>query len=159
MTDKTLEYIDFLRLLEVLQTYSSTQFISERISSLRPVSSLEEIAGRQDRVEAVLEITKWYGPIPLKEIPDIKEKLWRLTLEESVLEASDFLVLAHFLAGCKGAVGFLKKALKRPPYIESIIEGIRLAPEVAARIRKTVNEEGFIEDSASYELSKIRSDL
>jgi len=159
MTDKTLEYIDFLRLLEVLQTYSSTQFISERISSLRPVSSLEEIAGRQDRVEAVLEITKWYGPIPLKEIPDIKEKLWRLTLEESVLEASDFLALAHFLAGCKGVVGFLKKALKRPPYIESIIEGIRLAPEVAARIRKTVNEEGFIEDSASYELSKIRSDL
>ena len=49
--------------------------------------------------------------------------------------------------------------MKKSPYIESVIEGIKALPEVSARIRKTVNEEGFIEDSASYELSKIRSDL
>ena len=49
MTDKTLEYIDYLRLLEVLQTYSSTPFIKDRIADLRPASSLEEIAERQDR--------------------------------------------------------------------------------------------------------------
>jgi DNA mismatch repair protein MutS2 len=159
MIDKTLEYIDYLKLLEVLQSYSSTQFINERISNLRPLSSLDEIADRQDRIEAALEIIKWYGPIPLKDVPDVRDCLRHLALEDSMLEASDFLALGHFLACCKGLLGFLKKALKKAPYIESIIEGVRLAPEVASRIRKTINEEGFIEDSASYELSKIRSDL
>lgn len=159
MIDKTLEYIDYLRLLEVLRNYSSTQFIDERISNLRPLFSTDEIAKQQDRIEATLEIIKWYGPIPLKDIPDVRDKLRHLTLEDSVLEAPDFLALGHFLASCKGLLSFLKKVLKRAPYIESIIEGMKMAPEVGARIRKTVNGEGFIEDSASYELSKIRSDL
>lgn len=159
MIDKTLEYIDYLRLLEVLRSYSSTPFIDERISNLRPLAGLDEIEDRQDRLDAVLEVVRWHGPIPLKDIPDVREKLRHLTLEESVLEASDFLALGHFLGGCKGVLGFLKKALEKAPYIESIVESMKAASEVSARIRKTVNEEGFIEDSASYELSKIRSDL
>src|SRR5208283_3809585 len=94
-----------------------------------------------------------------KDIPDVRDCLRHLSLEDAVLEAADFLALGHFLASCKMLLGFLKKALEKAPYIESIIEGVRPAPEVAARIRKTINEEGFIEDSASYELSKLRSDL
>ena len=159
MTDKTLEYIDYLRLLEVLRNYSSTQFIDERLSNLRPASDLDDISERLEKLDAVLEIVGWYGPIPLKDIPDVRENLKHLILEESVLEAPDFLALGQFLASCKGVLGFLKKALKKAPYIESIVEHMKVAPEVGARIRKTVNEEGFIEDSASYELSKIRSDL
>jgi DNA mismatch repair protein MutS2 len=159
MIDKTLEYIDYLRLLEVLRNYSSTPFIDQRISDLRPLTGLGEITDRQDRLDAVLEIVRWYGPIPLKDIPDVTEKLRHLTLEESVLEAADFLALGYFLAGCRGVLGFLKKALKKAPYIESVVENMKSASEVSAKIRKTVNEEGFIEDSASYELSKIRSDL
>lgn len=159
MIDKTLEYIDYLRLLDVLRNYSSTQFIDERISDLRPLSRFDEIAERQDRLDAVLDIVRLHGPIPLKDIPDVREKLRHLALEDSVLEAPDFLALGQFIGSCKGVLAFLKKALKRAPYIESVIEGMKTAPEVSARIRKTVNEEGFIEDSASYELSKIRSDL
>ena len=80
-------------------------------------------------------------------------------MDESILEPPDFLALSHFLAACKSILAFLKKALKKAPYLESIVEGLKFAPEVDARIRETVNEEGFIEDSASYELSKIRTDL
>jgi DNA mismatch repair protein MutS2 len=159
MTDKTLEYIDYLRLLEVIQGYSSTQFNQDRISNLRPLSRIEDIIERQDRVEATLEIVNWYGPIPLNDIPDIRETLKHLSLEDSVLEAADFLALGNFLSSCKGLLGFLRKALKKATYIDSAIEGMKIAPEVSTRIRKTVNEDGFIEDSASYELSKIRSDL
>ena len=89
----------------------------------------------------------------------MRDKLKGLALEESTLEVADFLAIGHFLAGCKGVASFLKKAVKKGPYIESVIEGMKPVTDAAARIRKTVNEEGFIEDSASYELSKIRSDL
>ena len=159
MIDKTLQYIDFLKLLEVVQTYSSTPFIAEQIAALRPSSDVAEIENRLDRLQDTIDILKWHGPIPLKDTPDVREKLKGLALEESTLEISDFLALGHFLASCKGVGSFLKKALKKGPYIESIIEGLKPVTEAASRIRKTVNEEGFIEDSASYELSKIRSDL
>jgi DNA mismatch repair protein MutS2 len=169
MIDKTLHYIDYLKLLEVVQSYSSTQLVAERIAGLRPLSDgvemddhldrVAEIENRLDRLEETLDIIKWQGPIPLKDIPDVRDKLKGLALEESTLEVPDFLAIGHFLAGCKGVGNFLKKALKKGPYVESIIEGMKPVTDAATRIRKTVNEEGFIEDSASYELSKIRSDL
>ena len=159
MADKTLEYVDYLKLLEVVQRYSSTGFISEELRNLRPFSTLHEIEERQERVDGALEIIKWYGPIPLGDIPDIRKQTAGLSLPEFTLEIADFLAVAQFLSSCRGVLAFLKKAVKESPYIESVMEGIKGLPEVSARIKKTINEEGFIEDSASYELSKIRSDL
>ena len=159
MADKTLEYVDYLKLLEVVQRYSSTGFISEELRNLRPLSTLHEIEERQDRIDGALEIIKWYGPIPLGDIPDIRKQVAGLSLPEFTLEIPDFLAVAQFLSSCRGVAAFLKKAVKESPYIESVIEGIKALPDVSARIKKTINEEGFIEDSASYELSKIRSDL
>ena len=159
MADKTLEYVDYLKLLEVVQRYSSTGFISEELRNLRPFSTLHEIEERQERVDGALQIIKWYGPIPLGDIPDIRKQTAGLSLPEFTLEIADFLTVAQFLSSCRGVLAFLKKAVKESPYIESVMEGIKGLPEVSARIKKTINEEGFIEDSASYELSKIRSDL
>ncbi len=159
MADKTLEYVDYLKLLEVVQRYSSTGFISEELRNLRPLSTLHEIEERQNRVDGALEIIKWYGPVPLGDIPDIRKQVAGLSLPEFTLEIPDFLAVAQFLSSCRGVAAFLKKAVKESPYIESVIEGIKPLPDVSARIKKTINEEGFIEDSASYELSKIRSDL
>jgi len=159
MADKTLEYVDYLKLLEVVQRYSSTGFISEELRNLRPLSTLHEIEERQERIDGALEIIKWYGPIPLGDIPDIRKQAAGLSLPEFTLEIADFLAVAQFLSSCRGVLAFLKKAVRESPYIESVMEGIKGLPEVSARIKKTINEEGFIEDSASYELSKIRSDL
>lgn len=159
MTDKTLEYVDYLKLLEVVERYSSTGFAGEQIRSLRPLATLKEIEERQDRTEAVLEIIKWSGPVPLGDIPDIRKNLAELSLPEFTLEIPDFLAIAHFLSSCKLVVSFVKKAATKSAYTDWVIEGIKVPPEVTTRIKKTINEEGFIEDSASYELSKIRSDL
>ncbi|OPY69723.1 MAG: Endonuclease MutS2 [Syntrophorhabdaceae bacterium PtaU1.Bin034] len=159
MVDKTLDYLDYPRLLQVIHSHASTNFISERIFDLKPLSSLEEIEARQDRIESVLEIIKWNGPIPLGDIPDVRTTLKQLSLEEYALEAQDLLLIGRFLADCRGIVNFLKKALNKTPYIESIIEGIRPVAEIGSKIRKVINDEGYIEDSASYDLSKIRADL
>jgi DNA mismatch repair protein MutS2 len=159
MIDKTLLYIDYLKLLDVIKKYASTPLIDDLISSLRPASSLDEIVARQDRLEAVLELIKWNGHAPLTEIPDARNILAQLTIENLVLEISDFIVLHHFLVRCKEIAGFLKRAFGRRPYVDAILERIDPLVSVSGRIRKAINMEGFLEDSASYELSKIRSDL
>lgn len=159
MADKTLDYIDYLKLLEVIKRHSSTGFINETIENLRPLATLSEIEERQGRIEDVLDVVRLHGPIPLGDIPDIRKAVAGLSLPEFSLAIPDFLALGRFLAGCKGISAFLRKAVKKGAYIESVIESIKTLPDMASRIRKTVNEEGYIEDSASYELSKIRSDL
>ena len=135
MADKTLEYVDYLRLLDIVQRYSATGLINEELHNLRPLSTLHEIEARQERIDGTLEIIKWYGPIPLGDIPDIRKQAAGLSLPEFTLEIADFLAVAQFLSSCRGVAAFLKKAVKESPYIESVIEGIKGLPEVSARIR------------------------
>ncbi len=159
MIDKTLFYIDYLKLLDVIKKYASTSLIDDLVSSLRPASSIDEVETRQDRLEAVLELIKWNGHAPLTEIPDIRDILSQLPIENLVLGISDFIALHDFLVRCKEIAGFLKRAFGKRPYVDSLLERIDPLVSVNGRIRKAVNMEGFLEDSASYGLSKTRSDL
>jgi len=159
MVDKTLLYIDYLKLLDVVKEHASTPFIHDRIASIRPIASLEGIEARQERIQAVLELINWNGPVSLSDIPDVRGIFKRLTIENALLEVPDLIALAAFLARCRDISAFLAGAINKKPYADAVLERIDPLQGVNARIRKTVNMDGFLEDSASYELSKIRSDL
>jgi len=159
MIDKTLSYLDYLRLLDILKRYSSTHFGDELISGLLPLSDPQEIGERQDRLGSVLEIVKWDGKIPLTDIADVGDLAKKLLIPNAVLAPEDFILISYFLRACADISAFLKKAHVKEQYTETVLEALKPLHEVSSRIMKTVNPEGFIEDTASYELSKIRSDL
>jgi DNA mismatch repair protein MutS2 len=159
MTDKTLSYLDYLKLLNILKGYSLTPFANESIVSLRPLVALQEIESRQDKIEAVIELVRWEGKLPLADIPDIRDILKRIFIKDAIIEEKEFLAIARFLKACDDMSIFLKKAFNKKPFIEEILHRFKSLTPVYRRISKTINTEGFIEDTASYELSKIRSDL
>ena len=159
MTDKTLLYLDYLKLLDILKSYSLTPFAKELIVSLRPLDSIQKIESRQDNTEAVIELVRWEGKLPLTDIPDIRDILKRISIKDSILEEKEFLAIAQFLRACDDLSSFLKKAFSKKHFIEMVLQQLKPLTPVYRRIAKTINIEGFIEDTASYELSKIRSDL
>lgn len=159
MTDKTLLYLDYLKLLDILKSRNVTPFATESVTSLRPLASLQEIESTQDKIEALLEVVRWEGRLPLSDIPDIRTVLKRIAIAEAILEEREFIALAAFVRACENLVIFLKKAFSKKPFIELILRELKPLTPVCRRIEKTINSEGFIEDTASYDLSKIRSDL
>ncbi|MGD9578139.1 MAG: hypothetical protein AB7Y74_07795, partial [Syntrophorhabdus sp.] len=159
MTDKTLAYLDYLKLLDILKSYSLTSFTKESVSSLRPLVSLQDIESRQDKIDAVIELVRWEGRLPLSDIPDIREILKRISIQDAILEEKEFLAIAGFLRACDEVSVFLRRAFDKKPFIEEILLRLNPLTPVHRQITKTINIEGFIEDTASYELSKIRSDL
>jgi DNA mismatch repair protein MutS2 len=159
MVDKTLSYLDYLKLVEIIFHFSSTPFIGDSFRQLKPLQNKIEIEERQDCIEAVLEVVKWDGKIPLSYFPDIRDILKRISVKDSILEAQDFILIANFLRGCDDTAVFLKKAYDKRPFISETLETIKQLPTLYKRISRTTNLEGFIEDSASYELSRIRAEL
>jgi len=159
MINKTLSYLDFIKLLDLLKQYISTLFSSQLIDTLRPLQTIEEITERQDRIEATIEIIKWDGKIPLAGIPDIRDVVKRISIEDAILDIYECLSIGYFLKICNEIVVFLKKAHNKKSSIVDTTEKIKPLQQVYIKIFKTINHEGFIEDSASYELSKIRADL
>lgn len=159
MIDKTLLYLDYTRLLDIVFQFSSTPFSRDSLQHLRPLDDIEKVYERHDRIEAVMDVIKWDGPIPFSDVPDIAEMLKRISIRDSVLETSDFLLITGFLRACDDITAFLKKAFKKGAFIEESLAGIARLPELYKRISRSVNVEGYLEDSASYELSRIRSEL
>lgn len=95
----------------------------------------------------------------MSDIPDVREILKRTSVPDSVLEEKELLLVAEFLRACDELSRFLRKAFDKKPYIEELLGILDPQPALFRRIVKTISSEGFIEDTASYNLSKIRSDL
>jgi DNA mismatch repair protein MutS2 len=159
MVDKTLDYIGFSNLLVLVEQYALTAFVHDRISRLRPLDDLEEIEKRQANTQAIIDIVELHGSVPLRDIPDVAGIVSRLALNDLALSASDFLALGSLLSVCRDVAAFLKRIPDKSDYIDSIASNLSPLSQVVSQIRKTINEDGTIEDSASYELSKIRTDL
>ncbi len=159
MVDRTLSYLDYLKLVEIIFHFSSTPYIDDSVHQLKPLQKKSEIEERQDRIEAVLEVIKWDGKIPLTDIPDIRDVFKRISIDNSVLETQDFILIAGFLGACDGVSSFLKKVFEKKRFIEEASRNIKQLPTLYKKISRSINHEGFIEDSASYELSRIRTEL
>ena len=69
MTDKTLSYLDYRRLLDILKSYSQTRLADELVSGLLPFSDPDAVQERQEKLAGILEVVKWDGRIPLSDIP------------------------------------------------------------------------------------------
>ena len=159
MIDKTLSYLDYTRLLDIVFQFSSTPFSRDPLQRLMPLDDIEGVYERHDRIEAVMDIIKWDGRIPFSDVPDITGLLKRISIRDSVLEQSEFLLITSFIKACDDVADFLKKAFKKGAFIDEMLAGIEKLPELYKRITRSVNAEGYLEDSASYELSRIRAEL
>ncbi|HEX2966421.1 MAG TPA: hypothetical protein VHO84_11570 [Syntrophorhabdaceae bacterium] len=159
MIDKTLSYLDYTKLTEIIFHFSSTPFVDLSDFKPKPLSSKKEVLEQQDRIEAILEVIKWDGKLPLSDIPDVAESLKRLSVPNSVLELSDFIPIADFARACEGVILFLKKAFNKKPFVLEILDRFQRVEGLVKEITRIINPEGFIEDSASYELSKMRTEL
>ncbi len=159
MIDKTLSYLDFTKLLYILKKYALTPFSEESVLAVRPLNSSEEINNRQAKIEDTLEVVRWEGKFPITDLPDIRGIIRKVLIRNAVLEEKEFLSLAQFLTGCDDLVNFLKRSYKKGQYIEDVLQRLNPLVPIRKRIAKTVSVEGYIEDTASYELSKMRADL
>ena len=159
MIDKTLSYLDYLKLRDVIFKFSATPFSSHELRGLRPLDDIDKIGERHARIEAVMDIIKWDGPISFGDVPDITPIIKRIGIRDSILESSEFLVLTDFIRCCSDVASFLARAFKKGPYIDEVTQGLDRLPALYKRITRSINIEGYLEDSASYDLSRIRSEL
>ena len=159
MIDKTLSYLDYLKLRDVIFKFSETPFTGNELASFRPLGTIEEIHARHDRIEAVLDVIKWDGRIPFGDVPDVKPVVQRIGIRDSVLESSEFLTLTGFIRSCSDVASFLARAFKKGEYIDRVVEGLDRLTALNRKITRSINIEGYLEDSASYDLSRIRSEL
>lgn len=159
MPESSLLALDFFRFLELVKSYTKTPLGADLVGNLRPLTKLEEISKRQELIREFIDIAKLYGHPPVDFTSDVREIVGKLSLGDFILEPKEFVLLVSFLKTVEDIVTFMRKVPKKGPNLTDLVSRLHPLPDVSKRIRRTISENGHIEDWASPSLMEIRREL
>ncbi len=154
-----LEVLEFRRVLQGVAARALSDLGRERILGLVPGTRLGLVQTELKRVEETARFLDrhrdWSGP----EIPNARLGLERLGLEGSVLEPKELFSLGRLLESGRELKDGLSKASSELPSLGFLSENLFEDVPAEKTIRRVVDREGAILDSASKELRRIRGRL
>ena len=93
------------------------------------------------------------------EFPDIDDYLTQVKVPGSFLDAADFHELKTGVNTLTSWIQFFRKKGENYPELHQISDRIEIDPNLAIHIDKAIDDRGEVKDSASRELSDIRSKI
>lgn len=157
MNAKTLNTLEFPKILARLSAYAAFSASVELALALKPTSRLELAKTRQARTrEARLLLSSselsFSGATDLRPLID-------LACRDGVLEAGDFLAIKNTLIVARSAQRVLSERADDAPNLAEISVALPIGLGLVDSISKTISERGEVLDSASDALGRIRSEL
>ncbi|CAD7781614.1 MAG: Endonuclease MutS2 [Candidatus Methanoperedenaceae archaeon GB50] len=158
MDPKTLQDLGFFQILECISTYTHSAPGRAVIGSLRPIVDMDIL---KQRLECVREIKGllWDKNLPRPSIPDISFILPKTKVENDFLSPAEILLVAEHLSMVNKIYSYWQQKEKECPKINTLISQLHLLPEVLHQIKKTIDVQGEIIDTASITLKKIRKSI
>ncbi len=158
ITDNTLELLEFGRLLAFVAASAHSEVSKNAVLNIRPLSAAEDIRLRFRQVEDMRRVLQGGAFLRLQPFHDIVPYVNRARPQGAVLEAGE---LSAFLPVLDSACDMSAQV--------SEMEDLKALPELTSRltghtdlldsIRRSIDSEGNIKDSASVELGRIRREL
>lgn len=153
----TLEY-DELRAL--LGRYAQTPMGRARVAALAPLASAEEARRALKAVTETVELRERGAKWSFSELADPSDALARLQVEGSILDPLSLLELARLCeqaADARAAIAAERDAA--PVLWDAVAELPRTLPALAARVFSKILPGGELDDRASPELARVRSEI
>jgi DNA mismatch repair protein MutS2 len=152
----TLEALEFDRILEVLSGFSHSVAARLCVLEIRPLRSAEDIRERFGLVGEIRRLSQEGASLGFARYEDIGGVIESVRPEGAVLEPRELLLLVPVL-GIMSRIARLLEGREDAPRLRDYTFGLTGFPELLASIERTVDGEGNILDSASYELSDLRA--
>ena len=160
MDDRSLKFLEFYHLLDILKEYSISPLGRKRCEALRPSKDLPSIQSRLAEVMELKKILETEGEIPLRGLKDIEGIFKKLEVEGSVLDVQELLDLYQQMVLCKGLRRFFQKLEHvKAPHLQEKISKLSYQKALEKEILQAINTKGEILDRASPALSDIRHRL
>ncbi len=151
--------LEFPQLLNVVADYASSAPGAEAVRRLVPVTSREQAQQQYEPVEELLDVMLRDQNVPLGDLVDA-EGLWnRLERENALLAPEEWLIVLRILQTTGRVAAFFGERREQAPTIAAIAARLTTVPELVQSIRRIIDEDGAVRDSASEELASIRRSM
>ena len=155
MNEKSLRVLEWPKILELVAERTSFSLSREAIMELEPKTELAEVVQELRLTSDGVRLLWKHGEAPFGGATDVRQVVGRSRLG-GILEPDQLLPIGDFLY----CTAQLKKYLgdDEGPLAE-LARGLTPLPSLKAEIERCIDQEGYVKDSASPELARIRSKM
>jgi DNA mismatch repair protein MutS2 len=158
ISENTLDLLEFNKLLRLISEFANSDASKVSVTDIRPLSNKEDVEKSLQQVYEIRTMSHEGKPIGLSAFPDISGLIVRIRPEGAVLEAIE---LAGFmpLLDIASTVSEQIKERRDLPYLNEIAGHLTGFPDILRVLKKSVDSEGNIFDSASFLLADLRAKI
>jgi DNA mismatch repair protein MutS2 len=161
VNSKVLKTLEFDKIKELLKQYAASALGHAKVSSLMPSVEYEEITALHEETDEAMTILRLKGHAPLGGIFDIRPHVKRAQIG-GMLSPSEFVQVASTIRASRKLTLFVEELLEEEvdiPLLQEKMGTVIPLPYLEQDIRKVVDDNGEILDTASEALRTIRTQL
>jgi DNA mismatch repair protein MutS2 len=161
VNSKVLKTLEFDKIKELLKQFAASALGHARVSSLMPSVDYEEITALHEETDEAMTILRLKGHAPLGGIFDIRPHVKRAQIG-GMLSPSEFVQVASTIRASRKLTLFVEELLEEEvdiPLLQGKMGTVIPLPHLEQDIRKVVDDNGEILDTASETLRTIRTQL
>lgn len=158
MNEKTLQTLEYDKVLARLAGYTSFPPGRERALALRPTSDHAEAVRRQRITAEARRLREIRPTIGLGGARDVREAVARAALG-GVLEPQELLDIRSTLVAVRNLKGNVTRLASQAPLLADMAKRMDELAAIVARIDRAINQRGEVVDTASPVLAQLRRDI
>jgi len=158
MDDKTLQTLEYYKILERVAGYTAFPASTEMARALRPSIDLDEARSLQAETSEAVQLLIVHADLTIGGARDVREFV-QLAQRGGVLTPTDLLDVKSTLVAARTLARTFERLEAQYPHLFAIVSQLPPPMGVIDSITKAISERGEILDSASEKLSSIRHNL
>jgi len=160
MNSKALHTLEYDKIIHRLIGLTSTSLGREEAEKLSPSRELAIVTRRLAVTDEAVRAVMLKGTPPFGGITDIRSSLYRAKLQ-GILQPPELMEVAQFIMGSRRLVRYVALAGEETelPLLSDLCEPLTDYKSLEDDIRKCIDDQGEVLDSASPELASVRRDI
>lgn len=159
MNQHTLDVLEYDKIRELLIGYTASGLgrkLAQRIQPLTNLDRIERFIAETTELKSLLSPDRY---LPLGGLHDLSPVLEQLDKDTDILIIEEIMRVKETLRAFRIVKGYLENAKGDYPRLRQLAAGIRIYPEIEAKVENTLNENGAVKNGASPELKSIRKTI
>ncbi|HMA77476.1 MAG TPA: Smr/MutS family protein [Candidatus Krumholzibacteriaceae bacterium] len=155
----TSKKLEFDSVLGIIAGYARSERAREKIYSIRPLKSTEDIERNQREVFELVSFLDIGKSIPIAGWEDSKDLLEEISSKGTIVENRKIVQIAQGENRARKVKEYFSKNSENFPVLSNYSRGFDINKELADRILSVIGDDYEIVDDASKRLSRLRSEI
>ncbi|HIU25102.1 MAG TPA: endonuclease MutS2, partial [Candidatus Copromorpha excrementigallinarum] len=158
MEEKTLNILEYNKIIEMLRDKAGSEMTKKVISEIRPLNDATEIREKLSETTEAVRLINFKGPLPVGGFYDIAESV-SFARKGGTLTMAQLLRVLYNMKTAERVKTFVKGDVPEIPLIKSICELIAVRKDLSENIDRCIISEDEMADNASSALKSIRRSI